>query len=199
MIIRLSFFFIFSLLHTGRTPLAQSWPLDLFNFSLWSSALWNTVEMKGLVDKPNHIIELQEGGVTLEDVIDGHICEQTLVSSDEFPWNVSNIFLECILLLTVTPELRCLNARFHLLFLLKVDKSAFVVGNLGALMRQHTCWQSIVPQLQPYFPVKCNSSPAVIEVLASLGLGFVCANKVSFLIQQRWVQAAFIYAFMYTA
>ncbi|XP_072226105.1 antizyme inhibitor 1b [Leuresthes tenuis] len=92
--------------------------------------------MKGLVDKPSYNIELQEGGVTLEDVIDGHICEQTLV-----------------------------------------DKSAFVVGNLGALMRQHTCWQSIVPQLQPYFPVKCNSSPAVIEVLASLGLGFVCANK----------------------
>lgn len=37
--------------------------------------------MKGLPDKPSYIIELLEGGVTLEDVIDGHICEQTLVSS----------------------------------------------------------------------------------------------------------------------
>lgn len=92
--------------------------------------------MKGLVDKPSYIIELLEGGVTLEDVIDGHICEQTLV-----------------------------------------EKSAFAVGDLGALMRQHACWQGVVPQLQPYYPVKCNSSPAVIEVLASLGLGFVCANK----------------------
>jgi len=92
--------------------------------------------MKGLADTPNYIIELLEGGVTLEDVIDGHICEQALV-----------------------------------------EKSAFVVGDLGALMRQHVCWQSTVPQLQPYFPVKCNSSPAVIEVLASLGLGFVCTNK----------------------
>ncbi|XP_062291343.1 antizyme inhibitor 1-like isoform X2 [Scomber scombrus] len=92
--------------------------------------------MKGLADKPNYIIELLEGGVTLEDVIDGHICEQALV-----------------------------------------EKSAFVVGDLGALMRQHVCWQSTVPQLQPYFPVRCNSSPAVIEVLASLGLGFVCTNK----------------------
>lgn len=36
--------------------------------------------MKGLTDKPNYTIELLEGGVTLEDVIDGHICEQTLVS-----------------------------------------------------------------------------------------------------------------------
>ncbi|XP_026156404.1 antizyme inhibitor 1b [Mastacembelus armatus] len=92
--------------------------------------------MKGLTDKPNYIIELLEEGVTLEDVIDGHICEQALV-----------------------------------------EKSAFVVGNLGALMRQHACWQSIAPQLQPYYPVKCNSSPAVIEILASLGLGFICTNK----------------------
>lgn len=37
--------------------------------------------MKGFADKPNYIIELLEGGVTLEDVIDGHICEQALVSS----------------------------------------------------------------------------------------------------------------------
>lgn len=92
--------------------------------------------MKGIPDKPNYIIELLDGGVTLEDVIDGHICEQD-----------------------------------------QVEKSAFVVGDLATLMRQHTCWQSVVPQLQPYYPVKCNSSPAVIEVLSSLGLGFVCANK----------------------
>ncbi|XP_069032875.1 antizyme inhibitor 1b [Embiotoca jacksoni] len=92
--------------------------------------------MKGLADTPSYIIELLEGGVTLEDVIDGHICEQALV-----------------------------------------EKSAFAVGDLGALMRQHVCWQSVMPQLQPYYQVKCNSSPAVIEVLASLGLGFVCANK----------------------
>ncbi|XP_061598475.1 antizyme inhibitor 1b [Cololabis saira] len=92
--------------------------------------------MKELADKPSYIIELLEGGFTLEDVIDGHISEQSLV-----------------------------------------EKSAFVVGDLGALMRQHMCWQSVVPPVQPYYPVKCNSSPLVIEVLASLGLGFICANK----------------------
>ncbi|XP_026204720.1 antizyme inhibitor 1b [Anabas testudineus] len=92
--------------------------------------------MKGLADKPNYMIEILEGGVTLEDVFDGHIGNQALA-----------------------------------------EKSAFVVGDLGALMQQHVCWQSIVPQLQPYYPVKVNSSPAVIEVVASLGLGFVCTNK----------------------
>lgn len=37
--------------------------------------------MKGLPDKPNYIIELLEEGVTLDDVIDGHICEQAQVRS----------------------------------------------------------------------------------------------------------------------
>lgn len=60
----------------------------------------------------------------------------------------------------------------------QVEKSAFVVGDLGALMRQHLSWQSTLPQLQPYYPLRHNSSPAVVEVLASLGLGFVCVNKV---------------------
>ncbi|XP_033950548.1 antizyme inhibitor 1b [Pseudochaenichthys georgianus] len=101
--------------------------------------------MKGLADNHSYIVELLEGGATLENVIDGHICEQALV-----------------------------------------EKSAFVVGDLGALMRKHVCWQSAVPRLQPYYPVKCNRSPAVIEVLASLGLGFVCANKteVSLVLEQ---------------
>ncbi|XP_061520595.1 antizyme inhibitor 1b [Phycodurus eques] len=58
------------------------------------------------------------------------------------------------------------------------EKSAFMVGDLGALMRQHARWQSAAPRLQPYFPLRCNRSPAVVELLASLGLGFVCASKV---------------------
>lgn len=37
--------------------------------------------MKGLADKPNCIIEILEGGLTLEDVFDGHIGNQALVSS----------------------------------------------------------------------------------------------------------------------
>ncbi|XP_037119941.1 antizyme inhibitor 1b isoform X1 [Syngnathus acus] len=57
------------------------------------------------------------------------------------------------------------------------EKSAFMVADLGALMHQHARWRSTAPRLQPYFPLRCNRSPAVVEVLASLGLGFVCASK----------------------
>ncbi|XP_077362869.1 antizyme inhibitor 1b [Festucalex cinctus] len=93
--------------------------------------------MKGLANRPaGYIVELLEGGATLDDVIDERICEQALA-----------------------------------------EKSAFVVGDLGALMRQHVRWKSAVPRLQPYFPLRCNRSAEVLEVLASLGLGFVCANK----------------------
>ncbi|KAJ7991974.1 hypothetical protein DPEC_G00289410 [Dallia pectoralis] len=93
--------------------------------------------MKGLADEPNHIVELLEGGTTLEDVIDGHVQEQALA-----------------------------------------DKSVFVVADLGILMRQHVQWQNTVPRISSYYPVSTNSSPALLQILASLGLGFVCANKV---------------------
>lgn len=33
--------------------------------------------------------------------------------------------------------------------------------------------------VKAYYTVKCNSSPAVLEIHSALGMGFVCANKVS--------------------
>ncbi|XP_076864700.1 antizyme inhibitor 1b [Brachyhypopomus gauderio] len=92
--------------------------------------------MKGLTDERNYMVELLEGGTTLEDVIENHIYEQALA-----------------------------------------EKNSFVVANLGALMRQHAVWQSTMPLVRPFYPLKCNRSPAVIEILAALGVGFVCSNK----------------------
>ncbi|XP_016094933.1 antizyme inhibitor 1-like [Sinocyclocheilus grahami] len=57
------------------------------------------------------------------------------------------------------------------------EKNAFVVADLGALMRQHVLWKTTMPLVRPFYPVSCNSSPVVIEVLSALGVGFVCANK----------------------
>lgn len=47
-------------------------------------------------------------------------------------------------------------------------------------MRQHVRWRTHMSQIRPYYAVRCNSSPAVIEVLAALGTGFICTNKVCF-------------------
>ncbi|KAM4633351.1 antizyme inhibitor 1-like [Polymixia lowei] len=57
------------------------------------------------------------------------------------------------------------------------EKSAFFVADLGVIMRQHVRWRTHMAQIRPYYAVRCNSSPAVIEVLAALGTGFVCTNK----------------------
>lgn len=61
----------------------------------------------------------------------------------------------------------------------QAEKNAFVVADLGTLLQQHVLWQSTLPLVRPFYPVKCNSSPAVIEILAALGVGFVCANRVT--------------------
>ncbi|RWR98950.1 hypothetical protein B4U80_06104, partial [Leptotrombidium deliense] len=34
-----------------------------------------------------------------------------------------------------------------------------------------------MPRIKPYYAVKCNNTPIVLEILASLGLGFDCASK----------------------
>lgn len=60
----------------------------------------------------------------------------------------------------------------------QAEKNAFFVADLGVLMRQHVLWQTHMPRVRPFYTLKCNSSPAVIQVLAALGTGFVCANKV---------------------
>lgn len=36
--------------------------------------------MKGFTDELNYVVELLEGGTTLDDVVDNHIYEQALVS-----------------------------------------------------------------------------------------------------------------------
>ncbi|XP_072316525.1 antizyme inhibitor 1-like [Eucyclogobius newberryi] len=56
-------------------------------------------------------------------------------------------------------------------------KNAFFVADLGVLVRQHVLWQTHMAQIRPFYPVRCNNSPAIIEVLAALGTGFLCANK----------------------
>ncbi|XP_028985849.1 antizyme inhibitor 1-like [Betta splendens] len=57
------------------------------------------------------------------------------------------------------------------------EKNAFFVADLGVVMRQHIRWRTHMAQIRPYYLVRCNNSPAVIELLAALGTGFICTNK----------------------
>uniref|UniRef100_A0A672K620 Antizyme inhibitor 1a n=1 Tax=Sinocyclocheilus grahami TaxID=75366 RepID=A0A672K620_SINGR len=56
-------------------------------------------------------------------------------------------------------------------------KSAFFVADLGVIVRQQVRWRAKMDQIRPFYTVKSNSSPVVVEILAALGTGFVCSNK----------------------
>ncbi|KAI9276092.1 pyridoxal-dependent decarboxylase [Sporodiniella umbellata] len=56
-------------------------------------------------------------------------------------------------------------------------ENAFFVGDLGEVFRQHVRWKALLPRIEPFFAVKCNPDPMIINLLASLGIGFDCASK----------------------
>ncbi|XP_029779077.1 antizyme inhibitor 1 isoform X3 [Suricata suricatta] len=64
-------------------------------------------------------------------------------------------------------------------------KNAFFVGDLGKIMKKHSQWQNVVAQIKPFYTVKCNSTPAVLEILAALGTGFACSSKTEMALVQE--------------
>lgn len=92
--------------------------------------------MKGTLDELHYSVELLEGETAVRDVIDKHICDQTLV-----------------------------------------QKNAFFVADLGAVVWQQIRWKSHMEHVRPFYVVKCNNSSVIIEVLAALGTGFMCSSK----------------------
>lgn len=56
-------------------------------------------------------------------------------------------------------------------------EKAFFVADLSVVYRQHQRWKACLPEIQPFYAVKCNPDPYVIRLLASLGAGFDCASN----------------------
>ncbi|KAI0471814.1 pyridoxal-dependent decarboxylase [Xylariaceae sp. FL0804] len=57
------------------------------------------------------------------------------------------------------------------------DEDTFFVGDLGEVYRQHMRWKKNLPRVKPFYAVKCNPDPKVVQLLAGLGTGFDCASK----------------------
>ncbi|CRK49137.1 hypothetical protein BN1723_017006, partial [Verticillium longisporum] len=57
------------------------------------------------------------------------------------------------------------------------EEDTFFVADLGEVYRQHMRWKLNLPRVKPFYAVKCNPDPRVIELLAALGTGFDCASK----------------------
>ncbi|KAF8193325.1 ornithine decarboxylase [Pholiota molesta] len=48
-------------------------------------------------------------------------------------------------------------------------EKAFFVADLSEVYRQHQRWRTCLPEIQPFYAVKCNPDPYIIRLLASLG------------------------------
>ncbi|KAJ8463169.1 hypothetical protein ONZ51_g10430 [Trametes cubensis] len=56
-------------------------------------------------------------------------------------------------------------------------EKAFFVADLSSVYRQHERWKKLLPEIEPYYAVKCNPDPYVLRLLAALGTGFDCASN----------------------
>ncbi|EST06355.1 Orn/DAP/Arg decarboxylase 2, C-terminal [Kalmanozyma brasiliensis GHG001] len=56
-------------------------------------------------------------------------------------------------------------------------ENAFFVADLSEVYRQHLRWMRALPRIVPFYAVKCNPDPYVLQLLAALGTGFDCASN----------------------
>uniref|UniRef100_A0A670XV71 Antizyme inhibitor 2 n=1 Tax=Pseudonaja textilis TaxID=8673 RepID=A0A670XV71_PSETE len=59
----------------------------------------------------------------------------------------------------------------------QATREAFFVANLEDVMKKHMRLLKALPRVKPVYPLKCNSSQGVVQMLAGLGAGFSCTNK----------------------
>ena len=57
------------------------------------------------------------------------------------------------------------------------SERAFYIIDLGALTNSFYNWMKLLPNVKPYYAVKCNPDPVILDALASLGVNFDCASE----------------------
>ena len=59
----------------------------------------------------------------------------------------------------------------------KKGEQSFIVVDLGDVIRQFFKWKKNLPRITPYYAIKCNPCPIIIELLNKLGCCFDCASQ----------------------
>ncbi|XP_055919356.1 ornithine decarboxylase 1-like [Eupeodes corollae] len=62
-------------------------------------------------------------------------------------------------------------------FNLKNMDEALNICDLTTVINKFYTWKQLMPNVTPYYAVKCNDDPYIIKTLADLGAGFDCASK----------------------
>jgi ornithine decarboxylase len=58
-----------------------------------------------------------------------------------------------------------------------VSEEAFFLVDIGKVIRQVQKWNEYLPDIKPFYAVKCNPNTLILKVLASLDVNFDCASK----------------------
>lgn len=58
-----------------------------------------------------------------------------------------------------------------------LSEEAFYIVDIGKVLKQVQKWNELLPDIKPYYAVKCNPNPLILKVLASLDVNFDCASK----------------------
>ncbi len=53
----------------------------------------------------------------------------------------------------------------------------FYIIDLSRVVRQFLQWKKLLPRVQPFYAIKCNPAPFLMQVIESLGGSFDCASK----------------------
>jgi ornithine decarboxylase len=53
----------------------------------------------------------------------------------------------------------------------------FYIVNLKEVIQKINLWRDNLPNVEPFYAIKCNPDEVVIKLMASMGLGFDCASK----------------------
>ena len=57
------------------------------------------------------------------------------------------------------------------------SEDPFFIVNLGDIVRQYQKWITHLPNIKPFYAVKCNPDVLILKLLATLGCNFDCASK----------------------
>ena len=54
---------------------------------------------------------------------------------------------------------------------------AFYIVDLGMLLNSYVNWLQLLPNIKPYYAIKCNPNPVILNALSEMGLNFDCASE----------------------
>jgi diaminopimelate decarboxylase len=60
------------------------------------------------------------------------------------------------------------------------DLSSFFIVDYSQIVRRMQLWRQTLPGVKPFYAVKCNEDPGILQILEKMGAGFDCASMGEF-------------------